>query len=89
MHWLLERPLHENSIGSKHFCASFARSTAHFIVKNQPESAHFIRTFTQGDVCQILNPLKGDELASRLHRNSVSPEGETALASQPDAICGI
>ena len=36
-------------------------------------------------VSQILNPREGDELASALHRTSVSSLGETALASRRDA----
>ena len=35
--------------------------------------------------CQLLNPLKEDELASGLHLNSVSLDREAALASQSDA----
>src|SRR5215831_13828732 len=44
--WFTEKALHEILMGLQKFCASFARSTAHVIVKIQSESSHVIRKFT-------------------------------------------
>jgi len=41
MNWLLERSSRKLD-REQNFCASFARSTAHLIVKTQPESAHLM-----------------------------------------------
>jgi hypothetical protein len=43
---LIERSLHAHLDGKQKLCASFARSTAHLIVKIRSESAHLIRKFT-------------------------------------------